>query len=464
MLRTSKCVQRFAMVLAGALLASCGGGRSSAPQLPVMFTPVDSVQKNYAKTHRGSQGRERPRYTITDLGTLGGSFSAGTGLNNQGWVTGSATTPGDQYFHAFLWQKGMMTDIGSSFGPLNSFTADAPTINDPGVVSGFYITDTPDPNGEDFCNGVPVNGTDICLPFVWRKGSATQLQLPGGNNAMPNQVNSRGEIVGVGEKGLPDPTCVPPQILDQVAVIWGPKKNQMRELPPYRNDTQASAIGVNDKGEVVGTSGKCKLFNQSFGYIEAVLWRDGQPINLGNLGFRLFNIGFSINNKSEVTGQASTPKTCCGGFHLFHAFLWRNGVMTDLGILPGDLSSLGNNINDRSQIVGLSETLSSTRGFLWQNGKMYDFNSLIPKHASFNVLETLGINNRGQVAGWGIPGNASSLHAFLATPCDAENPDLEGCRDARGDTAVIVPPEKVRLTLIRLNALHHTYWPAKAQR
>jgi probable HAF family extracellular repeat protein len=135
--------------------------------------------------------------------------------------------------------------------------------------------------------------------------------------------------------------------------------------------------------------------------------------------------------------------------------------MRDLGALPGDTASLGNSINDKSQIVGLSETPSSDRGFLWQSGTMYDFNTLIPKDAGFDVLEALGINNRGQVAGWGIPGNTSYLHAFLATPCDSENSDMMGCQYARGTSRSMTLPARVRQKLMRWNAMRHIYWPAK---
>jgi len=51
-------------------------------------------------------------YTITDLGTLGGSFSEAHDVNERGQVVGESTTASGE-FHAFLWEKGTMIDLGT---------------------------------------------------------------------------------------------------------------------------------------------------------------------------------------------------------------------------------------------------------------------------------------------------------------------------------------------------------------
>jgi hypothetical protein len=106
---------------------------------------------------------------------------------------------------------------------------------------------------------------------------------------------------------------------------------------------------------------------------------------------------------------------------------------------------------------------ATIHGVLWANGAMYDVNTLIPKHADLDVLETLGINQRGQIAGYGFDRNTYDIHPFLATPCDAENPDRKGCQDARGSSTSAPLPENVRRTLMRWNALHHIHWPMNVQ-
>src|SRR5438552_18181457 len=56
------------------------------------------------------------RYTVTDLGTLGGCCTTGaSGINSNGQVAGSAVVPS----HAFFWQGGTMTDLGTLGGDVS---------------------------------------------------------------------------------------------------------------------------------------------------------------------------------------------------------------------------------------------------------------------------------------------------------------------------------------------------------
>jgi probable HAF family extracellular repeat protein len=69
------------------------------------------------------------QYTLTDLGTLGGLESWGTGINANGQVVGYSYVSGT-HSHAFLYSKGMMTDLGTLGGFSSDLFSYAYGIND----------------------------------------------------------------------------------------------------------------------------------------------------------------------------------------------------------------------------------------------------------------------------------------------------------------------------------------------
>ncbi len=51
----------------------------------------------------GSTGAQKQiRYTVSDLGTLGGTFSSAEGVSNRGWVDGFSTSPAIQLLTPFF--------------------------------------------------------------------------------------------------------------------------------------------------------------------------------------------------------------------------------------------------------------------------------------------------------------------------------------------------------------------------
>src|SRR3984893_6763963 len=396
------------------------------------------------------QSKKAPRYTVTDLGTLGGTFSQANGINKRGLVTGFSTPPGDTVLHAFLWQEGEMADLGRLGGP-TSFTPDGNRlVSKRGAVVGISDTSVADPNGEDACG----DGTHFtCLPFIWQKGVMTPLPLLGGNNGAAGGINKRGQIVGVAETPNPDPTCSA-FLLQTEAVIW--QEGHVQELPPLPGDPDGFANAINDNGQVVGVTG-CITGN-----FHAVLWQHGVPIDLGNLGGVSGNIAFDINNQDQVVGQSDLPSDTT-----HHAFLWQKGEMTDLGTILGLPVSLANGINNKGQDVGFSQHLNSnnTLAWLWQYGVMTNLNALIPSDSPWFLIEALGINDRGQIAGPAFNTSTGDFHGYLLTPCDENQGDNEsedegeGTAVARGETSQtpnVVLPENVRMMLHqRLGSRYH---------
>jgi probable HAF family extracellular repeat protein len=259
-----------------------------------LFVAMAVPARLAAKEHHS---KKPPRYTVIDLGTLGGAFSEAVGINNRGWVSGYSTLPGDSVIHGFFWRKGVMTDLGTLGGP-NSFAPEGWPPNERGEVAGLSDTSALDPNAENFCGLFNFLTGDpyICRPFVWRHGVLTALPTLGGNNGAALAINNRGQLAGVSETGTAT-DCVP----HYEAVIWEPKTGEIQKLPPLPGDTEAVTGGINDSGDVVGTSGNCAL-----GGIEAVLWHDGAPINLGTLGVR-----YSTARLASITGAKWSANPTC---------------------------------------------------------------------------------------------------------------------------------------------------------
>src|SRR5206468_12996011 len=72
-------------------------------------------------------------YTITDLGTLGGSFSQANATGGWGQVVGLAENAEGEY-HAFLYSGMTLTDLGTFGGELSAAVA----INSSSQIAGYY--------------------------------------------------------------------------------------------------------------------------------------------------------------------------------------------------------------------------------------------------------------------------------------------------------------------------------------
>jgi probable HAF family extracellular repeat protein len=398
---------------------------------------------------------EKPlHYSVRTLDTLGGSSGVGNSVNNKGWVSGAANLTGDATEHAALWRDGVITDLGTLGGP-DSFV-NAPIKNESGEIAGFTETSTPDPLGEAFCLGFTFFGFQdgvTCVGFLWQNGVMAPLPpLAGGNNSQAWSVNNRGQVVGFAENGNQDATCTPPQVLQFEAVIWGPKKGQIQQLPPLSGDSDGVGADINDNGEVTGCSGICANVGGA-SCLHAVVWKNGAPTNIVGLG--TLNTGTAINNQGQVLGESLLPDNIT-----FHSFLWQKGVITDLGTLPGHPLTFPGGINNKGQIVGHSCDVTDTYcvAYIWENGVMTDLNTLIPPGLSVYLYYAGDINDRGEIAGIAVDPVTGASPAFLAIPCDAEHAHVDGCEDeADGGAAVqwsgegtgAVPPESVREQLRR---------------
>jgi probable HAF family extracellular repeat protein len=380
-----------------------------------------------------------PRYVIRDLGALpGGGFSQPGTLNDAGVVAGVSVAK-DGIQHAVLFVGGRIVDLSQPDD--HGLNALAFGINSLGRVSLQAEASAYDPNGEDFC----LYGTHReCVAAVWQGGRFINLPTLGGNNGTVGNVNIFGQIAGVTETAVSDPTCaskLPDQKLRFQAVIWGPDLRSVKPLRPLGNDTVSAALWVNDKGQAVGASGECSNTQPppiAYGS-HAVLWEaDGTPVDLGNLGSAAGNVGLAINNLGEVVGasQLRDDSTLVNGTV---GFLWtRQHGMKNLGTLPGDLASGAVGINDAGEIVGVSfGPTGNPRAAYWHNGDAVDLNTQVAAGSNLYLLWAAAINNRGEITGWGLDTSTGEIHTYLAVQNRMRNETMPA---VRFDTPAIVPP------------------------
>jgi probable HAF family extracellular repeat protein len=380
----------------------------------------------------GAQDQEErhgaPRYRVTNLGNpLGGTANAGNAMNSLGWAIGTANLPGDVTQHAELWLPGLHLDLGT-LGGTNSAVIFA-NRSDRGQIVGIAETSDMDPLMETWSCArafFPSVTHHICVGFVWQNGAMTALPTLGGTNGVAASVNSLGQVVGWAETAVHDSTCVPPQVLQFQAVIWGPERDQIQQLPPLLDDPDTAATAINDRGQVAGISGTCQNAVGAFSAKHAVLWQDGQPIDLGNIGGHGWNTPTSINNQGQIVGFANQSGDLINGKLAlkFHAFLWtKERGMRDLGALSGDAISEALGINEAGQVVGVSygPGFSHPRAFLWQDDVMTDLNNLIPAGSNLTLQVAGDINDRGEITGTAFDSSTKTSPAFLAVPRHAKN-------------------------------------------
>ncbi|MBN1341668.1 MAG: DUF3466 family protein [Phycisphaerae bacterium] len=316
------------------------------------------------------------QYTVTDLGTLGGtgsfSQSHGFGVNGDGQVAGWSydATP-DQ--RGFLWDGGTMTELG----PSDVKASQAFDINSAGQVTGWRRL-----------------SSGYSEAFLYTSGSITTLGiLPTGQGSEGWGVNDSGKVVGKSkyQSGA---------FQRNHAVLWA--GGTMTDLGVL-GGLYSWAYDINNSDQIVGDS-----TTPTPGETHAFLHSGGSMTDLGTLGGTNSN-AYAINDSGEVTGKAMTAAG------EWRAYLYSSGIMSGLGTLPGGTYSEGFGINGGGQIVGkATDDLGAERAFLYSGGTMYNLNDLIDPGSGWVLVEARDINDEGWITGYGLYNGQT--RGFLLVP------------------------------------------------
>lgn len=313
-------------------------------------------------------------YTATPLGYLpGDTVSWAYGINASGDVVGTSYDSGGNP-HAFVYDAAGMQMVGPGQGI---------AINNAGEVLVSSL-----------------NGLSPAYVYGPAGGVVSTVPLPvGGSLLNASALNDSGQVVGAAYF-TKQPT------LSGFVYAKG-SMTQLGTLGGAASDAQS----INDRGQVVGFA-----YTASGSY-HAVLYSGTSINDLGTLG-GANSQAFAINAAGDVVGVAQTTNSY-QGITDEHAFLYSGGVMTDLGALDRP-SSDARAINDLGQIVGESYygPIAQSLPFIYEDGTMYDLNSLVASQPDFTLELAFGINDSGQIAATALLPDGDD-EAVLLTPIAA---------------------------------------------
>jgi probable HAF family extracellular repeat protein len=296
----------------------------SALAIPVRLRAQDKQEHNKHHKHH-----KHHHYQLIDMGTFGGPNSSinwpikGGSLNRRGVTVGWSATPtpttptsnrlicggldGKVPFitHAFRWQKGVVTDLGSLAGA--DYCSEPTWMNAAGEIVGISENGKVD----------PLTGFNQSRAVLWKNGEITDLGSFGGNQNAAFGINSRGQIIGNSQNTIPNTLCFfgTTQIR---GFLW--QDGQMQDLGTLGSGSCVFPSFINERGQIAGDADTTSTPNPLTGFPthDPFLWEDGTMHDLGTLGGAVGGVSATggaggLNNRGQVIGVSSVaanPGAC----------------------------------------------------------------------------------------------------------------------------------------------------------
>ncbi len=325
----------------------------------------------------------RPRYELTDLGTLPGAVRAVIpyAVNDHGQVVGAGSNSRG-LARPFVFRDGVVSDPGTAPG-----WGEAVAINNAGQILTHEFVE---PQLHSFL----IDG-----------GTVIDLSAQAGHWTSASSLNKAGVVVGVttldgvnGEQGR-----------QYNAFSWS--NGVFTTLGTPTNALTAVARDINRRGMIAGQI-TIPSYNLGLDSFRAALFINGHGTILELPKEAVGSTAVSINGLGDIAGDAYYTPYTDGRSRGFLSF---RGKLRDIGVLPGDVISNVTDMNNSRQVVGLSQDLlGEPRAFLYSGGALYDLNDLVKHARGWRFRAAYGINNRGQIVGEAIFDGSS--RPFLLTP------------------------------------------------
>jgi probable HAF family extracellular repeat protein len=313
-----------------------------------------------------------PRFEVEDLGTLpGDDYSVANKVNNRGEVVGiSARRVGSENFRnrAFLYRNGRLTALGT----LDGVGSAAFNLNDNGDVVGMtYRAD------------------GRYVPFLYTGGQMTNLEALTGVSGVwqltPAAINNAGKIVG---------SAYDRQSGASVPFYYTGSQLILLTNHPPGIYPSGSAGDINESGLACGAS-DLGMARYVAVYISetAVI-----PIPLVQT-VPGETYGWAVNNSGHLLGGLNGNN-----------FIYHDGELTLLGPFREQYQAWARDMNDSDDVVGDNEQVP----FLCHGRAIYYLNEHIREHSGWLLQGAYGLNNRGQITGFGL--HHKKTRAYLLTP------------------------------------------------
>jgi len=324
------------------------------------------------------QAQELSRYEVVDLGTLGGERSQANAINDHGQVVGWADTAaqdadGNPIFHAFLWSE----DRGiEDLDPVARHFSEAHDINDGSEVVGWSAS-----------------GPIESFPFHWER-RAGMRRLPGTRTTIGEAygINNRGQVVGTYLAGF-----------GAKALIW--RRGRSARPDQLLHGEDGIALELNERGTAVG------WIDAGERGAAATRWAP-RVRSRAKIVVQADSTAWDIDDAGRIVGESEEG-----------AFIKDGNGLTHLPLLPGTERGAAYSIY-QGKIVGSCWRNPSSwptpqfdlgeRASLWRRGRVSDLNGLIPADSGWTLEGAYGINERGQIVGYGL--HHGVRRAFLLTP------------------------------------------------
>ncbi|MDH3649915.1 MAG: hypothetical protein OEQ53_09535 [Saprospiraceae bacterium] len=233
---------------------------------------------------------------------------------------------------------------------------------------------------------IHVNDFENIPPLATKRGNGgkggggASLQvlpaLSGATNASALAINNHGEMVGYSEiNGYLHPT------------YWNSSTAEPEDLGLPPDVLYARARSISDQGHIVGSTG------ERVSLATAIQFRPGPPRTLPHLRPAGIEFAWKVNNFGVISGSA---RDWSQSRQFERTVYWENNTINDIGMFPNAIWTMGYGLNDASTIVGSAVADGRMIPYTWSDGT---FTALSDLGAGIGEQRAYDISNNGDVVG-----------------------------------------------------------------